>query len=615
MPIGSVVVRVSAVIALIAGPALAATYADLKAKADASLQIAEKAGAKIIQPVKDPDVFLGHSGWQEGGGIVFYPDMAEVLIDKPPTNADVLRRPWTIAAQGETTGLVVGAWAVRKADTVMLRAQIVDEKGKPAARMGVVVRPVVFAPVAQRGQKAYRMQGLWLAEPSAVQAGVNHALAWFLRVEVGPDARPGEYRLEYRISWENEDPATAPRDSLRFTVLPVKLADPASRNYTFGVFCAGADFNEAQFRQMKEHGIESILWFWGHYGMTVRNENGKLKLDFAELDKTVQAFQAAGMRGPLVMALGNDSAGHLERRIAEAFDLPMQPRVVRDGKEVKLASLEDPRIEQRLVEALTQLFEHAKASKWPEIVIMPYDEPTERLMAEHKRMVKIFRQHFPSVRLYGCTMNRLAWAKMLDDTDILVSNGDFGRIIQFARENNKTSWFYGGIPAALGHNGCRASYGLAKYAYHPDGSWFWSYNFHVQDPWNDFDGGTPDSAWVICWPPLEDEAGSISTLGYEGIRAGVNDVRYAMTLEDALKTAKGPAAEQVGRQYESWRQQAQQKAPSAAEIDQVRLQMVEWLLQASGKPLPKGLEKALAAASRPAATQPAGFQEVENEQE
>jgi hypothetical protein len=601
-------------LAVVVGSAWAATYAELAAKSQASQKLAAKAGASLLAPATQPDAFESHYGYEQAGGVLFYPDMNDILIDKPPTNDEALRRPWLIVAGGETNMVIVAAYTVRKADSVTLRAQVLDKAGEPTDKVGVGVRPIVFAPVAERGQKAYRMQGLWLSEPSPVQAAEGHVVAWMLRVEAGVRAEPGEYSLTYRIGWENEDPTTVPRDSLRVTVLPVKLPSPAERNYTFGAFCAGADFSELQFRQMREHGIEAILFFWGHYGLKVLNEDGKLRLDLADLDKMVEKFAKAGMAGPIVMALGNDSAGMLERRIADAFKLPLV-REMRDGKEARVASLDNARFEQLIIEALTQLFDHAKAKGWPEIVIMPYDEPTERLMAEHKRMVKVFREHFPKVRLYGCTMDRLEWAKMLADTDILVSNGDFARIARFDRENKKTAWFYKGNTASTGYGACRASYGLGRYVYHPDGSWFWSYNFHVGDPWNEFDGGTPDSAWVICWPPLHDDEPSVASVAYEGLRAGVNDVRYAMALEDALKADKGPVVDRIRKQYDAWCRQAQQGRFTGALADAARLQMIEWILHAMGQPLPKGLEKVRSAASQPAGTQPAGFQEIENEQE
>lgn len=600
---------------LLATTSRGATYTDLAAKAKASQESAEKAGARPLVPATQPDAFQAGSGHPQAGGVLFYPDMNQVLLDRPPTCDDVLRRPWIVLAPGETNMLIVAAYSLRRADAVTLWAQILDRNNQPDDHVGVGVRPIIFAPVAQRDRKAYRMQGLWLAESSPVQATQGHLVAWMLRVEAGRKVVPGEYRLTYRVSWENEDPSTVPKDTLRVTVLPINLPEPAQRNYTFGAFCANADFSETQFRQMREHGIQSIMFFWGHYGLKVINDNGRLRLDFTQLDTMVERFRAAGLAGPIVLGLGNDHAGHLERRIAEAFDLPMQPREVREGKEVRLASLEDPRVEQRLIEALTLLFEHAKANSWPEIVILPYDEPTERLMPEYHRMVRLFREHFPKVRLYGVTMNKLALAQQLADADILSTNGDFARIIQFDRQNNKTAWFYGGVAAVQGFGDCRASYGLAKYAYKPDGSWFWSYNYYQADPWNEFDAAVPDSAWVICWPPLQESESSVASVGYEGLRAGVNDVRYAMALEDALKPGKGPDVERIRKQYEAWRQQAQQGRFTAAQAEAARLQMIEWILQLTGKPLPRGLEAVRAAGSPPAATQQARFQEVENEQE
>ena len=129
-------------------------------------------------------------GYEQAGGVLFYPDMNDVLLDKPPTNEEVLRRPWVLAARGQTDTLIVAAYTVRKADSVTLRAQILDKNDQPTEKIGVGVRPIVFAPVAQRGQKAYRMQGLWLAESGPVQAAEGHVVAWMLRVEAGPRPSP-----------------------------------------------------------------------------------------------------------------------------------------------------------------------------------------------------------------------------------------------------------------------------------------------------------------------------------------------------------------------------------------------------------------------------------------
>jgi len=577
------------VLVLAAGTAWGASYTELAAKAKASLKAAGPAGFKPAKVETPKDLFKPAYGYPQLGGVLFFPDMAAPLLDRPPTNQDLLRRPRVFLAQGETSSLLVADYALRAAKAVRLAARLVDRAGSEAAGISVEIKPVVFAPVANKRSKTYVVQGLWLADDGPVPVEPNHLVAWVVRLKASSDAKPGEYQLKLSVSGAAAKADVKLKDQLLVTVLPFRLADPAARGYTFGAFCAGANFSEAQFRQMKEHGIEAILWFWGHYGLDVINDNGKLRMDFTDLDKAVKRFQKAGLRGPIVLALGNDSAGHFERAICEAFNLPMQPRVKRNKKVVKLAVLDDPRIEELMVEALRQLFEHAKKMNWPEIVILPYDEPTERLMKEHRRMVKLFRRHFPDVRLYGVTMDRLEWAKQLLDTDILVCNGDWVRIRRLAREHNKSVWFYGSVTAGRGYASCRLRYGLSKYVYRPDGTWFWSYNFDVADPWNEFDGHTPDSSWIICWEPLRKDEASVGTLGYEGLRDGVNDVRYAMTLEEILKKTKSPVAAEVRKAYETWRKACQAKRPKPAELPKIREQLVRWILRVLDKPMPYGL--------------------------
>ena len=545
-------------------PAAGASYADLLAKAQAALEYAKQAGKTAVEPKAPERPYSPGAKDLARGLVVFIPPMTGHFEDRVPAADEVRNAVNVTAAPGETECFLLAVHALKKQEGLTWSANAPD---------GVRVEflPVVMAPMAQRRSDRYRVVGLWLADGGAVDIPAGHSRAWLVRLRVGERLRPGKYRIAASLAG-----GRGPVINLR--VLPFKLADPWQRKYVFGVFCAGANFNEAQYAQMKAHGLEAILWFWGHYGMKIKNVKGTLRLDFTDLDATITRFQRAGMRGPIVLALGNDCCGHFERAICQAFNLPMQPRVKRRKKVVKLAVLDDPRIEKLMVEALRQLFNHAKAKRWPELVILPYDEPTERLMDEHRRMVRLFRKHFPKVRLYGVTMNRLAWAKMVADTDILVANGDFARIRQFATANNKTTWFYGGATTAYGYADCRWRYGLRTYVYHPDGMWFWCYNFHPGDPWNDFDSHTPDTAWVICWPPLKKGEASVGTLAYEGIREAVDDVRYAMTLEAALEKA-GPAAKEIKDAYETWRKGLQGARPKPEEALRYRDQLIQWLLK------------------------------------
>jgi len=570
------------------GRAYAADYSDLAARAEASVRQAGPAGFKAVDAPRRANEFKPSPENLQAGLVAFFPDVNSPIFHRPPTVAEVEAQPRVFLAKAETACLTFAAFALKDLSDVGLSAGLVREDGGPVKGLSVGVRRVVFAPVANKRAKTYTLQGLWLADekPAPVRAG--QVAAWLIRVRAARSAPAGGAVLNLALRCSSGDAKCDLTRKVPVSVLPVRLVEPAERGYTFGAFCAGAAFNEAQFRQMKEHGIEAILWFWGHYGLNVINDNGKLRMDFSELDEAIGRFKRAGMRGPIVLALGNDCCGHFERAICQAFNLPMQPRVKRSGKVVKLAVLDDARIERLMVEALRQLFEHAKKQQWPEIVILPYDEPTERLMAEHRRMVGLFRRYFPFIRLYGVTMDRLAWAKQVLDTDILVANGDWDRILALAREHGKDVWFYGGVTASRGFGQCRLRYGLRPYCYHPDGMWFWSYNFYVSDPWNEFDGHTPDSSWVICWPPVKDGEPSVESLGYEGLRTGVNDVRYAMTLETLLEAADTQRAAKVRRLYAMWRKQ-HRRVMTVEQLDEARRQLTRWILQIIGEPVPAGL--------------------------
>jgi hypothetical protein len=167
---------------------------------------------------------------------------------------------------------------------------------------------------------------------------------------------------------------------------------------------------------------------------------------------------------------------------------------------------------------------------------------------------------------------------MVLDTDILVSNGDWARIRQLATEKGKSAWFYGSVTTAHGYAGCRWRFGLRPYAYGADGMWFWCYNFYVGDPWNEFDGFTPDSSWVIVWPPLAKGGNSVETLAYEGIREAVDDVRYAIRLENALARIDSAKAAKVGGEYRAWLKELQEAQPAPEALRGHRDRIVEWLL-------------------------------------
>jgi hypothetical protein len=557
-------------------PPAANTYAALFEKRSAAIEAARSADGFTRRAVGDPKACYEPNAEDRDRGLVFYRPSLGAHFKGARPSVDEARRSLALeAAGGETESTLLAAWALEPASRLEWRA---GERPAALADVAVEVLPVLTVPIRLGRSKEYELRGTWIADgPAAVDLAEEERAAWLVRIRVPGGTPAGSYTvpLEYRLdgtTWRAGVP-------VQLNVLPFDLVDPSERNYVFGAFCARSRLSAAQYAQMKAHGVDAGLWFWDSNGMRLLNDGGKLRMDFARIDRTMDRIKAAGMRGPVVLALGNDRTGHFEWHICRKFELPMQPRVKRHGKSVRLAALDDPKIEELIVEALRQVFAHAAERKWPEIVVMPYDEPTERLMDEHRRMVRIFRTHFPEVRLYGCSMNRLKWAEQVADCDIIVSNGSFEAIRKMTRQKKLASWFYGGCTVSRGFQVNRWRYGLQRFAHGAEGSWFWSYDFFTGDPWTEFDGSRGDSAWVICWPPLAKGAPSVNTVSYEGLREGVDDVRYALTLESMIEKADPAVAKPVRAAYEGLLGRMRGARRGRAEVDGFRRALVELMLK------------------------------------
>lgn len=524
--------------------ARAASVAELEAKVRTALEFAAKEGHVKIEPKAPEKPYEPTEAEQKQGFVVWFPPIEERFIGGIPAADQVPGKAELALARNETGSLLVAVYALRDLQKVSVLA-LEPENLRPRADAQVL--PLIQAPIsirkrvrntgnmdAEQAKPEYRVEGFWLADGGSFDIPKGEARAFVVRF--GNPEGNQEKRIQLKVVLLGDVKELVAKE-IEIAPRHFKLVDPWERKYVFGAFCAGANFSEAEFKQMKAHGIEAIQWFWGHHAMDLKKENDKLLVDFTELDRVVDAFTRAGMRGPIVLALGNDSAGHYEKKICQLFERPMQPQVKRDKKEVKLATLDDKVTEGLIVDGLKQLFAHAAEKKYPEIVVMPYDEPTERLMDEHRRMVKLFREHFPKIRLYGCTMDELKLAEQLTDTDILVSNGDFKRIRALTKSKKMSSWFYGGVTGAQGYATARVKFGFAPYCFGPDGMWFWCYNYCQADPYNDFDGTIPDSAWIQVWPPLAKGGPGTECISFEGLREAVNDVRYGLTLDALLEKA------------------------------------------------------------------------------
>jgi hypothetical protein len=135
--------------------------------------------------------------------------------------------------------------------------------------------------------------------------------------------------------------------------------------------------------------------------------------------------------------------------------------------------------------------------------------------------------------------------------DIFVANGDYEAIRKLADETGKPFWVYTGV-SSRDAAGIRHTQAWQPWKYKAESSWFWAYNYHNGDPYNDLDG-YPESTASVVWPPRQPGGPLVGSVSWEGLREAVDDMRYLRTLEWMLARAKSPAAGGIRSSFDAMR--------------------------------------------------------------
>jgi len=550
---------------LLLAAGLAVVLVHLKAGADVfgapySLEeqgrFAESAGFTIV-PAPDapgegdqaPDI---DAASRAAGAALFIRDYSLPIYPEGRVVDRDLEAPAAVdAARGQTEPLSLGVHAIEALSGVSVEVSALtrdDGATLPAPR----VRILEPAYIRQRGpegekQAALTHLRLWPNRPFDVPAGQNRQV--WIEVTVPAEAGPGAYRG--LITVRSSGRPTVSRD-LTVRVRAFELVEPD--DFFLGAFMTLRPFipNRETLADFKAHGIDAMLWFWSETVWTVYREGDTIRQHFHPLMRVVEDAMAVGMKGPIVIGLGNDTHGFYEKRLCREFNRPLRPAEPVDGKTAQVAPIDDDVINRLYIEGIRQLLEVAERHNWPEIIILHYDEPTERLMPEATHRYRQLKEAFPNLRIYGVTMNTLEWARDLAPiSDILVCNGSFAEIRDLGRDLGKPVWGYSGATAVTGAGGSRFNMGLRLWPYGFGARWFWCYNFYCGDPWNEFDGNPGDADWVTVYPGRT--AGDhVPTLAWEGIRLGYDDVRYCATLVRLLNGRRGEVRDRIAADYKQF---------------------------------------------------------------
>ncbi len=488
----------------------------------------------------------------------------ELFPNSKPAPSEAINVLRIVATPGEIESQPFAVYALRSVGALGVYPQVMGVAGASSwLRQAAKVEDVLFQPIQWRTKNTPRSEKSYLRYPIFVRPASAHTVPpetsrlYWVTVHVPDNTPAGTYKAAARLFDEDGNEFDLP---LEVEVLPFKLT--AKGLPSFGSFLSGRPFAKGEWAFMKRYGMDALQWFWNQHPIKIANDNGKVKLDFAEYDAFVRGMTEAGMRGPLVLSLGNSWNGFYEIQLAKAFGLRLMKREL-EGREVTLMDMTDPRWEKLYLEGLRQIFAHAKEAGWPPLALLINDEPTKHIMAYHPYRYHLIKKHFPEIPVYGVFFQpEKDPGPLLHSCDIMVANRDLDRIKQLSRDFGKRFWTYNNITADQSFGKNRLLYGQIPSYYESEVMWFWCWNYYIGNPWDDFEGwseegrGPPqsDADWVAVYPSV-DGMEPVRTLAIEAAREAIDDVRYLKTLEN-LAGASNPARWQELRKEIRARQKA-----------------------------------------------------------
>ncbi len=560
MPVRSLLACLLAALAL----PLFAQRGDLPIPADYESGLIARGAVEVFLPVQPDTLTPAPADLQRGWLIYQRQRNREVLPNSKPAPSEALARLTITATPGELESQPFSVYALADLEEIAAAGKVTATGASAWLAAAVQVEDVLFHPVQYRRPEQYLWPSLsYLRYPVFLRPTAGRAVPhgasrlYWVTVTVPENTPAGSYRAAITLRDSRGGTLQLP---LEVRVLPFHLT--ANDLPRFGAFLSGEEFSPGEWALMKRYGMDALQWFWPYYQIRISNDNGRIALDFTRYDAMVRGMQQAGMRGPLVLSLGNSFKGDYEGALARAFGLPMLNEEI-GGRVVNIADFKDARWDSLWVEGLRLIFEHGKEANWPELALLIHDEPTKHILAYHSYKYQLVKRHFPEIPVYGVFFEpEKELSPLLKTCDIMVANRDLQRIKMLAQAHGKRFWSYINVCADQSFGRNRMLYGQIPAYYGSEVMFFWSWDYWVGSPWDDFDGwgetaGGPtesDADWVAVYPS-QDGREPVRTLALEAAREAIDDVRYLKTLEEQAK-AQDPArwaalAEEIRRRQQA----------------------------------------------------------------
>jgi hypothetical protein len=470
-------------------------------------------------------------------GFVVYPKNYCDLVyaESAPTERELAQKAIALAAcPGEYEPFTVCVRALTELPALKgTMTQLIGPKAS-IPRNHVDVRTVRIMPRAYywgggRVEKKYVMRPVLLEKRESVKVPAGTTQQVWVTVKVPDDAPAGDYKAALRLDGGRGGSAEVP---VTLRVLPFRLEEPDIIYAMYHLMslawpnCFHGRSGELKRHliDMREHGMNSDIIYTP---AMVEKKDGTILVDFSRRsdpdlavtpEEAIQGYADVGMKKPIIWittGLGPDRRAYASQ--AE--------------------------YEKDFLEGVKRIEQERRKRGWPELIYTPDDESD----ASHER-AEACRQHTEllkraGVRTYMTIVGTPERQLYLPHTDIpayaaLIFRAEF---IDEARRLGKTLGMYNGG----GHYGLnpkidRLWYGMWNAKIGAGFLTSWTYQWiggpASRGPFDAFCGMPGNGAGYFYSFPTTD--GLLPSIGWEGVREGIDDQKYHYTLQRWIARAR-----------------------------------------------------------------------------
>ena len=446
-----------------------------------------------------------------------------------PDKKEIINAGVSISASlGEYEPLSIGIYSDRYSGSLRLEtSELINQNGQiiDAKNVSVCVAKMMSLRT-ELGGYDYTVGPKILEPKTTTKIQIGESVQYWLNFYVPNELSSGVYSGTIKISRDDKKIKAIP---LTVHVHDFKLVEPKIERYMF-IGWIMRDYSEDElrlaFRDMKQHGMTTVMA--KIIPEVSFGKDGRLLLDFSWAKRGVRVFKEV-FGNDIVVAGGMANIAELiNHEIVQAGQWFSKEIQEQTPLRWTLYEYAYEQIVDKLVDWSTTpymfIYDEPAGSKYRDLAIAGY---------KHAKDVK------PEVPIAVTTT--LEFAETMNDyfniNMFSYYADDFDPAIArtLCRDSKDLYWAYGQSWSNLPHSCATLRYEAGFYAWKQgfEGIGWWAYRVSVKDPQNDLDGSTQD--FMMSY---QSEQGVQSTLNWEAIREGIDDLKYLNTLEYWISCAK-----------------------------------------------------------------------------